>query len=100
MTRKPPNSPLHQELVESRIADLRARTPAGGLREALIRGLLYAGMSRAAIDERGRSILRDTLREVISDHRRFSKADWAMPKEQVMRVSPPSMSVRMRSASM
>ena len=32
--------------------------PAGGLRAAVIRGLLYAGMTRAAIDERGFEALR------------------------------------------
>ena len=53
-----PKNPLHHELLESRIADLKARISAGGLREALIRGLLYAGMSRAAVDERGFEMVR------------------------------------------
>src|SRR5262249_9443876 len=44
---------LHYELVEKRIADLRSRTSSGGLREAVIRSLLFAGMDRTAIDERG-----------------------------------------------
>ena len=51
--RKAPKSPLHRELLEGRIADLKARIPAGGIREATIRGLLYAGMGRGAVDERG-----------------------------------------------
>src|SRR6187200_1341419 len=46
-------SPLHHELLQARIAELKSRIPAGGLRAAVIRGLLYAGMTRAAIDERG-----------------------------------------------
>jgi len=44
---------LHRELVQTRIAELRARIPAGGLREAVIRGLLYVGIGRGAVDERG-----------------------------------------------
>jgi hypothetical protein len=44
---------LHYELVEKRIADLRSRISSGGLREAVIRSLLFAGMDRAAVDERG-----------------------------------------------
>jgi len=49
---------LHYELVEKRIADLRSRIPSGGLREAIVRSLLYAGMDRAAVDERGFEALR------------------------------------------
>src|SRR6516162_5527529 len=44
---------LHYELVEKRIADLRSRISSGGLREAVVRSLLFAGMDRAAVDERG-----------------------------------------------
>jgi hypothetical protein len=44
---------LHQELLQRRIAELKSRMPAGGLREAIIRGLLYVGMARNAVDERG-----------------------------------------------
>jgi hypothetical protein len=48
-----PRSALHKELIRTRVADLKSRITAGGLREAVIRGLLYAGMSRRAVDERG-----------------------------------------------
>jgi hypothetical protein len=51
--RKAARSQLHQELLQKRLAELRSRIAAGGLREALVRGLLYAGMSRNAVDERG-----------------------------------------------
>ena len=56
--RKAAKSPLHRELLQKRIAELKAGIPAGGLRAAVIRGLLYAGMTRAAIDERGFEALR------------------------------------------
>ena len=51
--RRAAKSPLHSELLQRRIDELKARIPAGGLREAVIRALIYAGMKRDAIDERG-----------------------------------------------
>jgi pimeloyl-ACP methyl ester carboxylesterase len=51
--RKAAKSPLHRELLQAKIAELRSRIPVGGLREAVIRGMLYAGMARAGVDERG-----------------------------------------------
>jgi pimeloyl-ACP methyl ester carboxylesterase len=59
-------SPLHRELLQKRIAELKASVPAGGLRAAVIRGLLYAGMTRAAVDERGFEALR-RVREAHTD---------------------------------
>ena len=61
--RKAAKSPLHQELLQKRIAELRSRIPVGGVREAVIRGLLYAGMTRAAIDERGFELARRVRQE-------------------------------------
>jgi pimeloyl-ACP methyl ester carboxylesterase len=51
--RKVAKNPLHHELLQKRIAELKSRIAVGGLREAVIRGLLYVGMARAAVDERG-----------------------------------------------
>ena len=51
--RQAAKNPLHRQLLEKRTAELRAHIPAGGLREAIIRALLYVGMTRRAIDERG-----------------------------------------------
>jgi hypothetical protein len=51
--RRADKDPMHRELVQKRIAELKSRIPAGGLREAVLRGLLYVGMARAAVDERG-----------------------------------------------
>jgi uncharacterized protein DUF3141 len=56
--RKAPKSWLHKELLQARIAELRARIPVGGLREAMIRSLLYVGMSSGAMDERGFEMVR------------------------------------------
>jgi pimeloyl-ACP methyl ester carboxylesterase len=51
-------SPLHQQLVDTRIAQLKAQMTEGGLREGLLRALLYVGMPRAAVDERGFEAIR------------------------------------------
>jgi pimeloyl-ACP methyl ester carboxylesterase len=64
--RRATKSPLHRELLQTRIAELKARIPAGGLREAVIRALIYVGMGRAAVDERGFEALR-RIRRVHGD---------------------------------
>jgi pimeloyl-ACP methyl ester carboxylesterase len=64
--RKAPKNPLHRELLQKRIAELKSRIPAGGLRAAIIRGLIYAGMNRAAVDERGFELAR-RIREAHGD---------------------------------
>jgi hypothetical protein len=64
--RKPAKSLLHRELLQTRIAEIKSCIPVGGLREAVIRGLLYAGMSRGAIDERGFEAVR-RIRQTHSD---------------------------------
>jgi pimeloyl-ACP methyl ester carboxylesterase len=51
-------SRLHQELLQARIADIKSRIPAGGLREAVVRSLLYVGMARGAVDERAFEMVR------------------------------------------
>jgi pimeloyl-ACP methyl ester carboxylesterase len=56
--RKMGKSKLHDELLQARIAELKSRIALGGLREAMIRSLLYVGMARGAIDERGFEMVR------------------------------------------
>ena len=51
--RKAPHSPLHRQLLEARIAELKSQIAKGGVREGRIRAMLYVGMKRAAVDERG-----------------------------------------------
>ena len=51
--RQAARSKLHEALVERRIAELRAAMTRGGLREAVVRALLWVGMGRNAADERG-----------------------------------------------
>jgi hypothetical protein len=51
--RKASRNPIHHEFLQKRIAELKSRMPIGGVREAVIRGLIYAGMGRGSVDERG-----------------------------------------------
>jgi len=51
--RKPAKNRLYQELVENRIAELKSYIPLGGLREAVIRALIYVNLGRGSVDERG-----------------------------------------------
>jgi hypothetical protein len=64
--RKAAKNPLHRELLQKRIAELKALIATGGLRAAVIRSLIYAGMNRAAIDERGFELAR-RIREAHGD---------------------------------
>jgi hypothetical protein len=64
--RRAAKSVLHQELVARKVADFKSRIPQGGIREAVIRGLLFAGMGRAAVDERGFETMR-RIRESMTD---------------------------------
>src|SRR5439155_24267541 len=57
-SRKASKSRLHHELLQTRIAELKSRIPSGGLPAAMIRALLYAGMPRGAVDERGFEMVR------------------------------------------
>ncbi len=64
--RKVAKNPLHRELMNDRIAELKSRIPMGGVRAAVIRGLVYAGMARGAVDERGFEMAR-RIRKAHSD---------------------------------
>jgi Protein of unknown function (DUF3141) len=64
--RRAAKSALHQQLIQRRIAELKLRMAVGGLREAVIRALLFAAMTRAAVDERGFEAVR-RIRQTFSD---------------------------------
>ncbi|HSR77668.1 MAG TPA: DUF3141 domain-containing protein [Xanthobacteraceae bacterium] len=63
-SRRPPKDLTHQELLDKRVAELKAHVPAGGVREATIRALLFVGRARGAVDERGFEIVRRIRREL------------------------------------
>ncbi len=64
--RRVAKDPLHRQLQDARIAELRSRIGEGGISEATVRGLLYAGLDRASIDERGFEAVRQ-IREANSN---------------------------------
>jgi hypothetical protein len=72
--RKAARNPLHQQLLAMRVAELKARIPAGGLREAVIRALIFVGMQRQAIDERGFEM----ARRIRHAHGEISLAEFKM----------------------
>lgn len=51
--RRANKSALHRELTQTRLDELKAKMPEGGIREATVRALLYVGMARNSVDERG-----------------------------------------------
>jgi hypothetical protein len=55
---KPEMSPEHRKRLEARIAELKSHIGIGGLRESVIRGLLYVGTVRGMVDERSLEALR------------------------------------------
>ena len=64
--RKAAKNPLHRELLQKRIAELKALVSTGGLRAAIIRSLIYVGVNRRAVDERGFELAR-RIREAYGD---------------------------------
>ena len=64
--RKASKNPLHRELLQKRIAELKALVSTGGLRAAIIRSLIYVGVNRRAVDERGFELAR-RIREAYGD---------------------------------
>jgi pimeloyl-ACP methyl ester carboxylesterase len=80
--RKAAKMPLHRELVEGRIAELKSRIATGDVREGAIRVLLYAGMARGAVDERGFEAIR-RMRAIQDGMERPTLAEFkAMVREQ------------------
>jgi Protein of unknown function (DUF3141) len=75
-------SPLHRQLIDSRIAELKSHIPKGSPREGVVRALLYVGMSRAAVDERGFEAIRH-VRAIDDGAARMSLSEFkAMVREQ------------------
>lgn len=55
---KADKSALHMQLVQKRIGELKSHFSRGGLPEATARALLYIGMTRNLVDERGFEAIR------------------------------------------
>lgn len=82
--RKAPRSRLHAALVEQRVAELRAGLGQGGLAEALVRSLIWVGMARNAVDERGFAAIK-RLRDAHPTQRQMSiEAFKALVRQQYL----------------
>jgi pimeloyl-ACP methyl ester carboxylesterase len=55
---RPEMSAEYRKRLEARIAEIQSHIGTGGLRECVIRGLLYVGMARGMVDERSLEALR------------------------------------------
>jgi hypothetical protein len=60
---RPEMSEQHRKLLDARIAELKSKIGSGGIRECGLRALLYVGMARGMVDERGLEALRRMRRE-------------------------------------
>ena len=79
--RRAPKSTLHEELLQKRIAELKSQIGKGGLLECTVRGLIYIGMSRGKVDERGVRALRQI--RLAEDSPRMTLAQFkTMAREQ------------------
>ena len=80
--RKAGKTALHRQILSRRIEEIRSRIATGGLRECVIRGLLYVGKARGGADERGLAAIR-RLRETDRGRSRLSLAEFkALVREQ------------------
>ncbi|MGH8509262.1 MAG: DUF3141 domain-containing protein [Gammaproteobacteria bacterium] len=56
--RRPGLEPEERAFIKQKIAELKARMPEGGLREAGIRSIVYIGLADTFVDERNFAVLR------------------------------------------
>ena len=56
--RAAPKSALHRELIQHRIEEIKSHIKKGGLHECTLRGLIYVGLARGRVDERGMNALK------------------------------------------
>jgi Protein of unknown function (DUF3141) len=80
--RRAGKSSLHRQLVEARIAELKARIRTGGLKECLVRALIYIGIPRGAVDERGFEAIRRLRNAKVGEQRQALSEFKAMVREQ------------------
>ena len=80
--RKAGKDPMHRELVEARIAELKSRIENGGLLECAIRGLIYVGMARGGPDPRAFQTIRRMRQDYPAASRLTLAAFKAMVRDQ------------------
>jgi hypothetical protein len=72
--RKAEKNPLHKQLLQTKIAELKAKINAGGVRECLVRAALYIGMPRDSVDERVFELIRRV--RLVADEQRLTLAEF------------------------
>jgi hypothetical protein len=77
--RKAGKDPLHRQLVEARVAELKSRIANGGVLEGAVRALIYAGMPRGSAEERGF----EAIRRMRADHDEVKRTSLAAFKAVV-----------------
>ena len=79
---KPAKNRLYQELVQKRVAELKSHIALGGLLEAVARALIYVGLGRSSVDERGFESVRRLRSRYgdmpLSDFKRLVREQFAM----------------------
>jgi len=73
--RKAGKPPLHRELLQNRVDELKNRIATGGLRECLVRGMIYIAAARGGVDERTFAAIR-RLRGAHDETSRLTLADF------------------------
>ncbi|HUK11341.1 MAG TPA: DUF3141 domain-containing protein [Stellaceae bacterium] len=80
--RRAGKSVLHRQMLQARIAELKGRVATGGVQEAAVRAMVYAGLPRGAVDERGMAAIRG-IRLVQDSRKRLNLAQFKeMVREQ------------------
>ena len=82
--RKAAKNLIHSDLISKRTQELRAEMSHGGLREALIRALLYVAMSHGTADERGFEAIRQVRQRQSSGDRLPLPEFKALVRQQYM----------------
>jgi hypothetical protein len=73
--RRAGRTPLHDQMVENRISELKSRLATGSVTEGAIRALMYAGKPSGAFDERAFEAIRK-MRKVGRDAQQPSLAEF------------------------
>ena len=79
-SQRPHRAPKHllaNELVRRKVEELRAKMATGGIREALVRSLIYVGIARGGVDERGFEMIR-RIRQARSAVARITLGEFKM----------------------
>ena len=82
--RKAARSKLHQALVARRIGELKAEMTRGGLAEAVVRALIYVGLARGVVDERGFAAIRGIRGTLPPAHQRTLAEFKALVRDQFL----------------